>query len=91
MAVEDLGMDERRDIAVALQLLLVDIHRARHIDRKDELEIDRHVGRPSERERRRPEDGGEQQSERTPRHGIVSLPPTLQTRVMRFAARANHF
>ena len=37
---DDLGMLDGRDIALALDLLLGGVHRARDVDRQDELEID---------------------------------------------------
>jgi hypothetical protein len=39
-----LGMAQRLDIAVALELLLVIVHRARNIDGEDQLEVDRDLG-----------------------------------------------
>ena len=36
-----IGMRDGRDIAVTLQLVLVEIHRPRDVHRKDEFEVDR--------------------------------------------------
>ena len=69
MARDHLGMAERLDIAVALQLLFVDIHRARDIDRKDQLEIDLGIGGP----RRQRED--QETQDHAYHHGIASVPP----------------
>ena len=39
-----LGVAERHDVAVALQALLVEVHRQRHVDGDDELEVDGGLG-----------------------------------------------
>jgi hypothetical protein len=43
---DDIGIGDRRDVTIALQLLLVGIHRERYVDGEDELQVDRHIGRP---------------------------------------------
>jgi hypothetical protein len=69
---DDIGVGERRDIALALQRLLVVVHRARHIDSEDEFEIDRRIGRAGKRQRRRPENRRKDKSERARPHGNAS-------------------
>ncbi len=73
IASDHVGMAQRRDIAAALELPLVSIHRARDVDGQHQLEIDRQVlgdRRPC-RSRAR---GGNHRDEhaREEAHGLVS-------------------
>ena len=44
MALCTSGSRKRHDVAVALQALLVEVHRQRHVDGDDELEVDDGLG-----------------------------------------------
>ena len=45
IAVDEIGMADRVDIAGPLQRCLVGVHRARDVDRQHQLEIDRNGNR----------------------------------------------
>ena len=73
---EHLRVQEGLDIALALQRLLVDVHRARDVDREHELEIDRGLGGGAGRAGRR----AARPRKKTAIRFIAPLPPRLASR-----------